>query len=143
MGAGDTCGFAALAFIHQVFEVERDATNKELSFEQRRARRQEASAEILYAFKLWLGELEPQASPKSPSPRRLAVPAGSGGPRALSLRRRARTLQLRVGACAPWSHSRPQGLTPRFCGLPMIGGEGSPRFSTDTERRTHRSSTGR
>jgi hypothetical protein len=36
MGAGDTRGFAALAFIHQLFEVERDATDKELNFELRR-----------------------------------------------------------------------------------------------------------
>jgi transposase len=64
-GAGDTRGFAALAFIHQLFAVERDATERELSFEQRRARRQEASREILDAFKLWLDELEPQVLPKS------------------------------------------------------------------------------
>ena len=64
-GAGDTRGFAALAFIHQLFEIERDATAKELSCEQRQARRQEASREILNAFKLWLEELEPQVLPKS------------------------------------------------------------------------------
>jgi transposase len=65
MGAGDTRGFAALAFIHQLFAVERDATERELSFEQRRARRQEASRATLDAFKLWLDELEPQVLPKS------------------------------------------------------------------------------
>jgi transposase len=65
MGAGDTRGFAALAFIHQLFEVERDATDKELNFEQRRDRRQEVSREILDAFKLWLEDLEPQVLPKS------------------------------------------------------------------------------
>ncbi len=37
----------------------------ELDFEQRRARRQEASHEILDAFKLWLDDLEPQVLPKS------------------------------------------------------------------------------
>ncbi len=53
-GAGDTRGFAALAFIHQLFAVEREATEKDFSFEQRKARSQEASREILEAFKLWL-----------------------------------------------------------------------------------------
>jgi transposase len=64
-GAGDTRGFAALAFIHQLFAVEREANEKDLSFEQRKARRQEASREILDAFKLWFEELEPQVLPKS------------------------------------------------------------------------------
>ena len=64
-GAGDTRGFAALAFIHQLFAVEREASEKDLSFEQRKARRQETSREILDAFKLWLEELEPQVLPKS------------------------------------------------------------------------------
>jgi len=65
MGAGDSRGFAALAFIHQLFAVERDATDKELSAEQRQARRQETSRDILDAFKLWLEELGPQVLPKS------------------------------------------------------------------------------
>ncbi len=65
IGAGDTRGLAALAFIHQLFAIERDATERELSFEQRRARRQEVSRETLDAFKLWLKELEPQVLPKS------------------------------------------------------------------------------
>jgi hypothetical protein len=65
VGTGDTRGFAALAFIHQLFEVERDATDKEMTFEQRRDRRQEVSREILDAFKLWLEDLEPQVLPKS------------------------------------------------------------------------------
>src|ERR1700674_905914 len=68
MGAGDTRGFAALAFIHQLFAVERDANERELSFEQRRALRQEASRATLDAFKLWLEDLEPQVLPKSALP---------------------------------------------------------------------------
>ncbi len=45
--------------------MEREASEKDLSFEQRKARRQETSREILDAFKLWLEELEPQVLPKS------------------------------------------------------------------------------
>jgi hypothetical protein len=64
IGAGDTRGHAALAFIHQLFAIERAATESQLSFEQRQAKRQSASREILDAFKLWLDELEPQVLPK-------------------------------------------------------------------------------
>jgi transposase len=64
-GAGDTRGHAALAFIHQLFAVEREATEKGLNFEQRQARRQDATREILDAFKLWLEDLAPQVLPKS------------------------------------------------------------------------------
>jgi transposase len=64
MGAGDTRGHAALAFIHQLFAIERAATESHLSCEQRQLRRQSASREILDAFKLWLDELEPQVLPK-------------------------------------------------------------------------------
>jgi hypothetical protein len=64
IGAGDTRGHAALAFIHQLFAVERAATQDQLSFEQRQEKRQSASREILDAFKLWLDELEPQVLPK-------------------------------------------------------------------------------
>ncbi len=65
IGAGDTRGYAALAFIGQLFQVERDASDKELDFEQRLARRQDASREILDAFKLWLEDMERQVLPKS------------------------------------------------------------------------------
>ncbi|HEV3455581.1 MAG TPA: IS66 family transposase [Thermoanaerobaculia bacterium] len=64
-GAGDTRGHAALAFIHQLFAVERAATDQQLSFEQRQARRQEASRKTLDAFTLWLEDLAPQVLPKS------------------------------------------------------------------------------
>jgi|GEM_PF-281831 len=58
MGAGDTRGYAALAFIHQLFEVERVETESASTFEQRRESRQARSREILDAFRLWLDELE-------------------------------------------------------------------------------------
>ena len=54
-GAGDTRGFAALAFIHQLFAVEREATEKDFSFEQRKARQPGSPRErFSKAFKLWL-----------------------------------------------------------------------------------------
>lgn len=65
IGAGDTRGHVALAFIHQLFAVEREATESDLSFEQRKDRRQTRSRVILDAFRLWLEELEPQVLPKS------------------------------------------------------------------------------
>lgn len=65
IGAGDTRGLAALAFIHQLFAIEREENERNASFEQRRARRQGASREILDAFRLWFDELEPQLLPKS------------------------------------------------------------------------------
>jgi transposase len=64
IGTGDTRGHAALAFIHQLFAIERAATESKLSDAQRQARRQSSSREILDAFKLWLDELEPQVLPK-------------------------------------------------------------------------------
>jgi transposase len=64
IGAGDTRGHAALAFIHQLFAVERAATQSQFTYEQRQATRQEVSRQILDAFKLWLDELEPQVLPK-------------------------------------------------------------------------------
>jgi len=63
--SGDTRGYAALAFIHQLFAVEREANDQGLSFEERRIRRGEASRATLDAFRLWLEEMAPQALPKS------------------------------------------------------------------------------
>jgi transposase len=64
-GAGDTRGHAALAFIHQLFAVEREATDQGVSFAERRIRRGEVSRATLDAFKLWLEEMAQQALPKS------------------------------------------------------------------------------
>jgi transposase len=65
MGTGDTRGLAALAFIHQLFALEREATEANLDAAARRNRRQTAAREILDAFRLWLDDLEPQVLPKS------------------------------------------------------------------------------
>jgi transposase len=64
VGAGDTRGHAALAFIHQLFALERAAAENNFTDQQRQAQRQSAAREILDAFKLWLDELEPQVLPK-------------------------------------------------------------------------------
>lgn len=65
IGAGDTRGHAALAFIHQLFAVEHEATEIDFSFEQRKAQRQTRSRKILDAFRLWLEDLERQVLLKS------------------------------------------------------------------------------
>ena len=64
-GSGDTRGHAVLAFIHQLFAVEREATDQGVSFEERRIRREEVSRATLDAFKLWLEEMAQQTLPKS------------------------------------------------------------------------------
>ena len=64
-GARDTRGHAALAFIHQIFAVEREATDQGMSSEERRIRRAEVSRATLDAFRLWLEEMAQQALPKS------------------------------------------------------------------------------
>jgi len=65
IGSGDTRGLAALAFIHQLFAIEREENEKNATFEQRRHRRQSAAREVLDAFRLWLDELAPEVLPKS------------------------------------------------------------------------------
>ncbi len=94
--------------------AEREASEKELSFEQRKARRQEASREILDAFS-WLEELGPQVLPRARWPRRSATPAGVGGPsnRYLGDSRRSYPTIPRRSGHSSRRCSRPQELALR------------------------------
>lgn len=65
IGAGDTRGHAALAYINRLFAVERQASETELDAAGRQALRQHASREILDAFELWLDEIAKEVLPKS------------------------------------------------------------------------------
>jgi transposase len=65
IGSGDKRGLAALAFIHQLFALERQAEEEKLAGEQLRARRQEAARPILDSFRQWLDQMSRQVLPKS------------------------------------------------------------------------------
>ncbi len=50
---------------HQLFAVEREATDQGADFEERRIRREKVSRATLDAFRLWIEEMAQQALPKS------------------------------------------------------------------------------
>ena len=56
----------ALAFLRQLYEVERQARDQGLEPEARRALREERARPVLTQFQRWMDELEPRVLPKSP-----------------------------------------------------------------------------
>lgn len=64
--AGDTRAGIALALIHDIYAIEREAKDANASPDTRLAMRQAKSLPLMEEIKRWIGDVEPQAPPKTP-----------------------------------------------------------------------------